>query len=83
MPGRTAEESLHVRARHAAGAEHADTRASVRARCFAPIAESAPTRMCWMTPSLRMASGAPFSVLNRKMRPQNFPGSTQYFSREA
>ena len=53
-----------------------------RARYLAPIPPPPPTRMCCSTPSLMIASGSPFLVLNSMMRPQKVPGSTQYlFSR--
>ncbi len=56
------------------------TAAPRRARCFTPIAPSAPTRMCCSTPSLMMASGSPVSIAVSSTSPQNEPGRTQYFS---
>src|SRR5438874_2591544 len=40
------------------------TAASSRARYFAPRPAHPPTRMCWSTPSLMIASGSPLRVLS-------------------
>ena len=56
------------------------TRASFLAMYLTPIAPSAPTRMCWSTPSFMSASGSPVSIEVRKIRPQKRPGREEYFS---
>jgi len=56
------------------------TSASCRAIYLAPMPESAPTLMCCKYPSLISASGSPFQMLLSKIKPQNRPGRTQYFS---
>ena len=56
------------------------TSASLRAMYFTPMPPSPATRMCWRMPSLMKASGSPFSIEVRKIRPQNVPGWVQYFS---
>lgn len=54
-------------------------RASERASRRAPTPAAAPTRMCCRCPSLRIASGSPFAVLNSSTNPQYVPGCMQYF----
>ncbi len=56
------------------------TRASFFAMCLAPIAPSAPTRLCCSRPSFTIASGSPVSMAVWKTRPQYRPGRVQYFS---
>ena len=56
------------------------TSASSLARYLTPRPAPAPTRMCWMMPSLMIARGSPLLVLKSMTRPQNVPGSMQYFS---
>src|SRR5262249_13167913 len=75
-----ASEGLHVRARHAAGPSMPTTSASSFAMYLTPMPPSPPTRICWRWPSLRKASGSPFSIEVSRIRPQNRPGRMQYFS---